>query len=50
MTVLGRDETLRRVQDAKALTQSLVPSTGKRVPKGTLPEDQSWMGTLATKR
>ncbi|KAI2765415.1 hypothetical protein DTO012A8_9366 [Penicillium roqueforti] len=50
MVVLGRDETLRRVQDAKALTQSLVPSAGQRVPKGTLPEDQSWMGTLATSR
>ncbi|KAJ6184089.1 hypothetical protein N7519_005390 [Penicillium mononematosum] len=50
MVVLGRDETLRRVQDAKALTQSLVPSAGQRVPKGTLPEDRSWMGTLATDR
>ncbi|KXG47852.1 Aminoacyl-tRNA synthetase, class I, anticodon-binding domain, subdomain 2 [Penicillium griseofulvum] len=50
MVVLGRDETLRRVQDAKALTQSLVPSAGRRVPKGTLPEDQSWMGSLATNR
>ncbi|KAJ5497287.1 Aminoacyl-tRNA synthetase class I anticodon-binding domain subdomain 2 [Penicillium fimorum] len=50
MVVLGRDETLRRVQDAKALTQSLVPSAGQRVPKGTLPEDQSWMGSLATNR
>ncbi|KAJ5782542.1 hypothetical protein N7457_004316 [Penicillium paradoxum] len=50
MAILGRDETLRRVQDAKASTQSLVPSAGKRVPKGTLPEDQSWMGSLATKR
>ncbi|KGO70217.1 Aminoacyl-tRNA synthetase, class I, anticodon-binding domain, subdomain 2 [Penicillium expansum] len=50
MLVLGRDETLRRVQDAKALTQSLVPPAGQRVPKGTLPEDQSWMGSLATSR
>ncbi|KAJ5563508.1 hypothetical protein N7535_008672 [Penicillium sp. DV-2018c] len=50
MAILGREETLRRIQDAKALTQSLIPFAGKRVPKGTLPEDQSWMGTLAIKR
>lgn len=50
MAILGRDETLRRVQDAKALTQSFGPSDGRRIPKGTLPEDQSWMGTLATNR
>jgi glutamyl-tRNA synthetase len=50
MTILGRDETLRRIQDAKASTQSFGPSDGRRIPKGTLPEDQSWMGTLATKR
>lgn len=49
MTILGREETLRRIQDAKALTQSLVPQTGRRVPKGAkkLQEDKSWMGTLA---
>jgi glutamyl-tRNA synthetase len=50
MTILGRDETVRRIQDAKASTQSLVPSAGRRVPKGTLPEDNSWMGTLASGR
>lgn len=50
MAILGRNETIRRMQDAKASTQSLVPTAGKRVPKGTLPEDQSWMGSLATKR
>ncbi|OOQ84921.1 glutamyl-tRNA synthetase [Penicillium brasilianum] len=49
MTILGREETLRRIQDAKALTQHLVPQTGRRVPKGEkkLQEDKSWMGTLA---
>lgn len=50
MAILGRDETLRRVQDAKASTQAFGPSDGRRIPKGKLPEDQSWMGTLATKR
>ncbi|CAI7634035.1 unnamed protein product [Penicillium bialowiezense] len=50
MAILGRDETLRRLQDAKASTQTYGPSDGRRIPKGTLPEDQSWMGTLATKR
>lgn len=49
MTILGREETVRRIQDAKALTQSLLPQTGRRVPKGEkkLQEDRSWMGTLA---
>lgn len=49
MAILGREETVRRIQDAKALTQSLVPQTGRRVPKGEkkLQEDRSWMGTLA---
>jgi glutamyl-tRNA synthetase len=50
MAILGREETVRRIQDAKASTQSLVPSAGRRVPKGTLPEDNSWMGTLASGR
>ncbi|KAJ5990428.1 hypothetical protein N7522_010635 [Penicillium canescens] len=50
MVILGRDETVRRIQDAKASTQSLVPFAGRRVPKGTLPEDNSWMGTLASGR
>ena len=51
MTILGRDETVRRLQDAKTLTQSLVPQIGRRVPKSSgekkLAEDQSWMGSLA---
>ncbi|KAJ5900759.1 Glutamate--tRNA ligase [Penicillium subrubescens] len=49
MTILGREETVRRIQDAKTLTKSLVPQTGRRVPKGEkkLQEDRSWMGTLA---
>jgi glutamyl-tRNA synthetase len=52
MTILGREETVRRIQDAKALTQSLVPQTGRRVPKGEkkLQEDRSWMGTLAPQK
>ncbi|KAJ5295605.1 hypothetical protein PENANT_c001G07276 [Penicillium antarcticum] len=50
MAILGREETVRRIQDAKASTQSLVSSVGRRVPKGTLPEDKSWMGTLASGR
>jgi glutamyl-tRNA synthetase len=54
MTILGREETLRRIQDAKALTQSLVPQTGRRVPKASgekkLQEDKSWMGTLAPQK
>lgn len=51
MTILGRDETVRRLQDAKTLTQSLVPQIGRRVPKSSgekkLAEDRSWMGSLA---
>ncbi|KAJ5785466.1 uncharacterized protein N7503_010678 [Penicillium pulvis] len=49
MTILGRDETVRRLQDAKALTQHLVPAVGRRVPKGkqTMGDDRSWMGSLA---
>ncbi|KAJ5083599.1 hypothetical protein N7456_013026 [Penicillium angulare] len=49
MSILGRDETLRRMKDAKALTQDRVPSVGRRVPKGaqTMGDDQSWMGSLA---
>ncbi|KAJ5098132.1 hypothetical protein N7532_005133 [Penicillium argentinense] len=51
MTILGREETVRRLQDAKALTQSLVPQTGRRVPKSSANKekdaDQSWMGSLA---
>ncbi|KAJ6113607.1 Glutamate--tRNA ligase [Penicillium sp. IBT 18751x] len=51
MTILGRDETVRRLQDAKTLTQHLVPQVGRRVPKSSgekkLQEDRSWMGSLA---
>lgn len=49
MEILGRDETLRRIQDAKALTQDMVPSVGRRVPKSSASEndDRSWMGSLA---
>lgn len=49
MTILGRDETVRRLQDAKALTQHLVPAVGRRVPKGkqSMGDDRSWMGSLA---
>lgn len=50
MVILGRDETLRRLQEAKAASQTSGPSDGTRIPKGTLPDDQSWMGTLATKQ
>ncbi|KAI2789548.1 Glutamate--tRNA ligase [Penicillium oxalicum] len=54
MAILGREETVRRMQDAKARTQSLVPQVGKRVPRASgekkLQEDQSWMGTLAPRR
>lgn len=51
MTILGREETLRRLQEAKTLTQSLVPQAGRRVPKSSSnpekEEDRSWMGSLA---
>ncbi|OQE27788.1 hypothetical protein PENSTE_c004G02569 [Penicillium steckii] len=51
MAILGRDETVRRLQEAKALTKSLVPSVGRRVPKSSANKekdaDQSWMGSLA---
>ncbi|KAJ5585071.1 uncharacterized protein N7459_004871 [Penicillium hispanicum] len=50
MTILGRAETLRRVQDAKTLTQDLIPYAGRRVPKSTKGmenEDRAWMGSLA---
>lgn len=49
MTILGREETVRRLQDAKTLTQSLVPQVGRRVPKSGNAEkedDRSWMGSL----
>lgn len=50
MVILGRDESLRRLEEAKAASQTFGPSDGTRIPKGTLPDDQSWMGTLATKQ
>lgn len=53
MTILGREETLRRLQDAKTLTQSLVPQVGRRVPKSSgdnqEKDDRSWMGSLASR-
>ncbi|KAJ5690573.1 hypothetical protein N7462_004965 [Penicillium macrosclerotiorum] len=54
MEILGREETLRRIQDAKKLTQSLVPQVGRRVPKTSaekqMEEDRSWMGSLAPRK
>lgn len=50
MAILGRDETLRRIQEAKAATKELVPAAaGQRVPKSSkgMGEDRSWMGSLA---
>ncbi|KAJ5165990.1 hypothetical protein N7492_006286 [Penicillium capsulatum] len=48
MAILGREETVRRVQDAKTLTRDLVPTVGRRVPKSSATnEDRSWMGSLA---
>lgn len=50
MAILGREETLRRIHHAKALTQDFVPNSGRRVPKsvkGMESEDRSWMGSLA---
>lgn len=57
MAILGRRETVRRVQEAKSLTESLIPSAGRRVPKSSsaggaqgADGDRSWMGSLAPKR
>lgn len=51
MAILGREETVRRLEDAKTLTQSLVPRVGRRVPKPSGGQeggqDRSWMGSLA---
>ncbi|OJJ97134.1 hypothetical protein ASPACDRAFT_123938 [Aspergillus aculeatus ATCC 16872] len=60
MVVLGREETVRRLQDAKDLTLELVPNRGVKRYKGpqesaaaaaaaTQPKDSSWMGSLAPK-
>ncbi|CAL5873305.1 uncharacterized protein PFLUO_LOCUS7576 [Penicillium psychrofluorescens] len=54
MAILGRDESVRRLQDAKTLTASLVPPVGRRVPKSSSSEengggDRSWMGSLASR-
>lgn len=58
MSILGREETLRRLQDAKSLTDSLVPSAERGFPRSsssrakdeTENEDQGWMGSLARGR
>lgn len=49
MAILGREETVRRVQEAKELTAHLVPGPTRRVKQGveSLGEDRSWMGSLA---
>lgn len=51
MAILGREETLRRLEDAKTLTQPLVSQVGRRVPKSPGnqegDQDRSWMGSLA---
>lgn len=49
MAILGREETVRRIQDAKTLTRDLVPAVGRRVPKSSMAkdDDRSWMGSLA---
>lgn len=51
LAILGRDESMRRLQEAKALTKPLIPETGRRVPKSSANKekdaDQSWMGSLA---
>lgn len=51
ITILGREETVRRLQDAKAQTAKLVPPAGGRVPKSSGSSgDRSWMGSLASGR
>lgn len=46
MEILGRAETVRRIQEARKLT---LPTNSRvtRAPKGARKEDLSWMGTLA---
>lgn len=49
MATLGREETVRRIQDAKTLTRDLIPTVGRRVPKSSAAkdDDRTWMGSLA---
>lgn len=50
MTILGREETLRRLQDAKTLTQSLAFESSRPVPKSagnSEKGDRTWMGSLS---
>ncbi|RAL14905.1 glutamate--tRNA ligase MSE1 [Aspergillus homomorphus CBS 101889] len=60
MAILGRDETVRRLQHAKTLTLKLAPNGGVKRYKGPQessataaaaagPKDSSWMGSLAPK-
>ncbi|PYH41623.1 glutamate--tRNA ligase MSE1 [Aspergillus saccharolyticus JOP 1030-1] len=58
MVILGREQTVRRLQDAKALTLEMVPNRGVKRYKGPQEsaaaaeksKDISWMGSLAPKR
>ena len=51
MAILGRAESVRRIENARALTLDLVQNTASRhVPrltKGVGNEDRGWMGSLA---
>lgn len=49
MTILGRGETVRRLQEAKELTASLESASRPRAQgKPMQAEDKSWMGSLAS--
>ncbi|PWY88972.1 glutamyl-tRNA synthetase [Aspergillus heteromorphus CBS 117.55] len=50
MQILGREETIRRVREAKRQTMDLVPLPTRRAKGDTTPSesgDVSWMGSLA---
>ena len=50
MAILGRDESVRRLQEARELTRELAASAdaGAQKVKGAIKEgDISWMGSLA---
>ncbi|PYI02754.1 Glutamyl-tRNA synthetase [Aspergillus sclerotiicarbonarius CBS 121057] len=49
MHILGHDETMRRLQEAKKLTMDLVPAPTRVAKQGpeSLGTDRSWMGSLA---
>ncbi|PWY90254.1 glutamyl-tRNA synthetase [Aspergillus sclerotioniger CBS 115572] len=49
MHILGYDETMRRLQEAKKSTMNLVPAPTRRAKQGpeSLGTDRSWMGSLA---